>query len=161
MASHQIVTLTMNPALDISTDVGEVEPNAKLRCGPARLDPGGGGVNVARAIHRLGGRATAIYPCGGHTGEAFRDLLAEEKVDERPVPIAGRIREDFTATETATGDQYRYVLEGPELSEAEWTRCLDETAEMRSRKGTWLVASGQPWPPAFPGPELPTPASPG
>lgn len=145
---HPIVTLTMNPALDVSTDVGEVEPNAKLRCGPARLDPGGGGVNVARAIRSLGGRATAIYPCGGYTGEAFRELLAEEDVDERPVPIAGRIREDFTATETATGDQYRYVLQGPELSEAEWRRCLDETAGTLV-EGAYVVASGS-LPPGVP-----------
>ena len=53
-----IITVTPNPAIDISTSVSEVLPLQKLRCGPARRDPGGGGINVARVIRRLGGAAT-------------------------------------------------------------------------------------------------------
>src|SRR5271169_1888576 len=60
-----IVTLTMNPALDIATSTDRVVPTHKLRCAPPRYDPGGGGINVARAVHALGGDAVAIFPAGG------------------------------------------------------------------------------------------------
>ena len=64
-----IVTLTPNPAIDISTSVDEIVPVRKLRCAEARRDPGGGGINVARVVRRLGGVVSAIYPAGGATGE--------------------------------------------------------------------------------------------
>jgi 6-phosphofructokinase 2 len=48
----QILTLTMNPALDIATATETVIPGHKLRCGEPRYDPGGGGINVARAACR-------------------------------------------------------------------------------------------------------------
>ena len=64
-----IVTLTMNPALDIATATDAVVPGHKLRCGDPRYDPGGGGINVARAVRRLGGDALAVFPVGGLSGE--------------------------------------------------------------------------------------------
>ena len=75
-----IVTLTMNPALDIATSTDRVVPTHKLRCAPPRYDPGGGGINVARAVHALGGDAVAIFPVGGPAGEMIRHLLDEEGV---------------------------------------------------------------------------------
>jgi 6-phosphofructokinase 2 len=64
-----IITFTMNPALNVNTSVERVVGEHKLRCGPGRLNPGGGGVNVARVIQRLGGEALAVYALGGPTGE--------------------------------------------------------------------------------------------
>ena len=46
----RILTVTLNPALDLATEVETVTPDVKLRCTAARADPGGGGLNVARAI---------------------------------------------------------------------------------------------------------------
>src|SRR4029078_6400564 len=63
------VTLPPNPAIDISAAVEKVFPGRKLRCGPGRRDPGGGGINVARVVRRLGAEVAAIYPAGGSTGK--------------------------------------------------------------------------------------------
>ena len=63
-----IVTLTINPAIDVSTSVTKMVPVTKMRCAQAHRDPGGGGINVARVLKRLGIEATAIYPAGGATG---------------------------------------------------------------------------------------------
>src|SRR5271166_5986158 len=71
-AHPKIVTLTSNPAIDIATSVPMVTPLQKLRCTAARRDPGGGGINVARVVQRLGGNAIAIYPAGGSTGHLLR-----------------------------------------------------------------------------------------
>ena len=88
-----IVTLTMNPALDIATATDRVVPTLKLRCEAPRYDPGGAGINVARAVHALGGDALAIFPAGGAAGEKIRHLLHEEGVAHEAIAIAG-----FTGT---------------------------------------------------------------
>lgn len=75
-----IVTLTPNPAIDISTSVDEIVPIRKLRCTEVQRDPGGGGINVARVVQRLGGVVSAIYPAGGATGELLRRLVERERI---------------------------------------------------------------------------------
>jgi 6-phosphofructokinase 2 len=146
--ARSIVTLTINPALDISTSTPRVVSEHKLRCGPSRIDPGGGGVNVARTIHRLGGEALAIYAAGGLTGATYRQLLEAEGVPSLAVSLAGTTRESFTVDETDSGEQFRFVLQGPELSEGEWQGCLATLAEAIV-PGGYVVASGS-LPPGVP-----------
>jgi 6-phosphofructokinase 2 len=118
-----------------------VAPTDKLRCTEPRYDPGGGGINVARAIHFLGGEALAMFAAGGPTGKTLSDLLTEEGVSTRVIPIAGRTRESLAVDETATGRQYRFVMPGPVLSDAELSNCLD-TLRILAPKPGYLVASG-------------------
>ena len=136
-----IVTLTVNPALDLSTSTETLMAEHKMRCGPSRVHPGGGGVNVSRVIERLGGHSTAIYAVGGATGQAYRQLLEDEGLMGRAIPIAGSTRENITIDETSTGKQFRFVLQGPELADAEWTQCLRAT-ETAMSGGGYVVASG-------------------
>lgn len=134
-----IVTITMNPAIDVSTSVEQVEPVRKLRCGPARRDPGGGGINVARVVQRLGGDVLAIYPAGGPIGTLLAQRLAAEHLPSLAIEIAGDTREDFTVVETATGAEFRFVLPGPRLGSAEWRACLEAVTRADAR---FVVASG-------------------
>src|SRR5579872_2345788 len=119
-----IVTLTMNPAIDLSVSVERVAPFHKLRAASDRRDPGGGGINVARVVKRLGGDVTAMFPAGGALGELLRRLVDAEGISALTTTIAGETREDFTVLERATGAQYRFVLPGPFLAESEWRGCL-------------------------------------
>jgi 6-phosphofructokinase 2 len=135
----QIVTITMNPAIDVSTSVDVVEPVRKLRSGPARRDPGGGGINVARVIRRLGGEVLAIYPAGGPIGALLERLVGAEHLPNLSLPIAGDTREDFTVMETSTGREFRFVLPGPKLKPEEWQACL--AAAVRT-DAEHMVASG-------------------
>jgi 6-phosphofructokinase 2 len=136
-----IVTLTMNPALDITTDADVVRPTEKIRCAGVRYDPGGGGVNVAQVAHNLGAPVSAIFPAGGATGDAYADLLAERGVPFRRVKIDGSTRESFTINELTSGLQYRFVLPGPSLTFVEQQQCL---AELRNAatSARFVVASG-------------------
>lgn len=136
-----IVTLTVNPALDVSTTTETVMPEHKMRCGPSHVDPGGGGVNVSRVIERLGGHSTAIYAVGGATGQAYRQLLEAEGIIGRAIPIAQSTRENITIDETSTGQQFRFVLQGPHVSDAEWRQCLHAT-EAAMHLGGYVVPSG-------------------
>lgn len=143
-----ILTVTMNPALDVSSSVDRVLPEEKLRCGPSRFDPGGGGVNVSRAIRNIGGDSLAVFALGGPTGQAYRGFVEEAGIIGRVVAIAGNTRESFTVDETATRDQFRFVLQGPTLAEPEWRACLSVIADHLPRGG-FLVASGS-LPPGVP-----------
>jgi len=119
-----IVTITPNPAVDLSTSVEKIVPVYKLRGTSQRRDPGGGGINVARVVKRLGGEVSAIYPIGGATGDLLRSLLEKEGVASRTFPIADETREDFFVSEISTGQQYRFILPGPCLAADEWEPCL-------------------------------------
>ncbi|WBY00370.1 1-phosphofructokinase family hexose kinase [Ramlibacter tataouinensis] len=136
-----IVTLTLNPALDVSTRTERVLDAHKLRCEQPRFDPGGGGINVARVLHRLGAEVAAVFPCGGSTGDRLRERVQAEGVPVHCVGIGGETRESFTVNETATGREYRFVLPGPELAESEWRACLDALGAFAPAP-RWIIASG-------------------
>ncbi|WP_407686862.1 1-phosphofructokinase family hexose kinase [Mycobacterium sp. HUMS_1102779] len=144
----QIVTLTMNPALDITTGVDAVRPTDKLRCDTPRYDPGGGGINVARIARVLGASVEAVFPAGGPTGDVLTSLLDVAGVPYRRVAIGTSTRESFTVNETGTGRQYRFVLPGPRLSHLEQAWCLDELRAAAAAAG-FVVASGS-LPPGVP-----------
>lgn len=143
-----IVTMTMNPAIDVSTKVDRVVPVHKLRCSTAQREAGGGGINVARVASRLGADVKALYPCGGAAGALLRRLIDAEGIASLSVPVAEETREDITVFERETGEQYRLVFPGPELAEAEWRRCLEALSELKGRTA-FLVASGS-LPPGVP-----------
>jgi 6-phosphofructokinase 2 len=92
----QIITLTPNPAIDVSTSIDRLTPFTKMRCAAPKHDPGGGGINVARVVKRLGGQVAAIYPAGGATGDLLRRLMDRERLSSIAVPAAKETREDFT-----------------------------------------------------------------
>lgn len=143
-----IVTLTMNPALDITTETTAVGPTHKVRCGPARYDAGGGGVNVAKIAHSLGASVSAVLPVGGATGHVLTDLLATAGVRFHAIAIDEPTRESFTINESSTGLQYRFVLPGARLTIPEQERCLD-TLRWVARPAGFVVASGS-LPPGVP-----------
>jgi len=136
-----IVTLTINPAVDIFVNVARVEPTAKMRCSAPKRDPGGGGINVARVVHRLDGSVAAIYPTGGAIGKLLHRLLDREGIDSIVTPSHVETRENFTAFEQETGLQYRFVLPGSPLHPPEWEAVLDKLANLTG-KPRIVVASG-------------------
>ncbi|TGD87943.1 1-phosphofructokinase family hexose kinase [Mycolicibacterium sp. CH28] len=148
VAGHRIVTLTMNPALDITTNTDVVHSTDKLRCAAGRYDPGGGGINVAHVADVLGASATAIYPAGGSAGDMITRLLTAEGVSVHPIHIGGSTRESITVNERSTDRQFRFVLPGPELTLAEQTECLLHLRRAASSSAI-VVASGS-LPPGVP-----------
>ena len=136
-----IITLTLNPALDLATTADHVAPTHKLRCGPVRRFAGGGGINVARVLHRLGADVCAWALAGGAAGTQVQQLLADEGVPTRLQRIAGDTRENFSVVETTTGQEFRFVLPGPTLQASEWQACRDALAT-HTPPPRWLIASG-------------------
>ncbi|MGN6650770.1 1-phosphofructokinase family hexose kinase [Trinickia sp.] len=136
-----ILTVTLNPAVDVSTAVERVDDTRKLRCDAALKHPGGGGINVARVITRLGGDCVALYLAGGPLGRELRRLLEEEDVLGVCAEIADETRESFSVYEKSTGRQFRFVLPGPTVSEHEWNGCIEQF-ESCARAADYVVLSG-------------------
>jgi len=135
-----IITFTFNPCIDKSFDTDTIAPDKKLRCTVPRLEPGGGGINVARVITRLGEKVLAVYPAGGYHGTLLTEILATEGVDTYPVPTLNDIRENINVRETSTGHQYRFIEPGASLTDYTWHRCLDVLTMVD--KGGIVVISG-------------------
>lgn len=136
-----IVTLTLNPALDKSSSVEQVVPERKLRCRTPRHDPGGGGINVARAIAELGGEVAAYWTCGGATGELLGDLLAKAGIEEHRISTRAMTRENLIVFEESSEQQFRFVMPSAELAEEEIQSCI-QSLQSIDPPPDYLVLSG-------------------
>tara|TARA_R110001599_G_scaffold117533_2_gene285960 strand:- start:255 stop:1211 length:957 start_codon:yes stop_codon:yes gene_type:complete len=136
-----ILTITLNPALDVATSCEQMVPSHKLRCSHAERFPGGGGINVARVVQRLGGDCLALYLAGGVVGDRLQKLVDAERVPSHRLTIADETRESFSVLENSTGREYRFVLPGPDLSAAEWQACVDFLAAIEPAP-RYVVLSG-------------------
>jgi 6-phosphofructokinase 2 len=110
---RDILTVTLNPALDFATSVDSVVPGVKLRCGPPRTDPGGGGINVSRAIALLGGTSRCLVALGGRNGESLAELLRAAGIDLITHKAPGETRSSLSVRDEHRGEQYRFMLPGP------------------------------------------------
>ncbi|TGE21056.1 1-phosphofructokinase family hexose kinase [Hymenobacter metallicola] len=136
-----IVTLTLNPTVDKSTTADQIIPDQKLRCAPPKFEPGGGGINVSRALRRLGTDSVAVFPVGGPSGTLLRELLAQEHIQQQPVETVSRTRENFIVVDASTGQQYRFGMPGTPLSAEEQQQILT-TLKSLPQVPEFLVISG-------------------
>lgn len=143
-----ILTITLNPALDTATETARVVPELKLRCSEPRVDPGGGGINVARAIRHLGGQATALVATAGYNGQKLLYFLALEGIPTVAVPGPGETRSSVAVTDKETGEQYRFVLPGPPWDANHVDMALG-VAQGNASPGGFVVLSGS-QPPGVP-----------
>ncbi|HZF64283.1 MAG TPA: 1-phosphofructokinase family hexose kinase [Chitinophagaceae bacterium] len=143
----QVVTITFNPTIDKSTSIDALFPEKKLRCAQPKFEPGGGGINVSRAIKKLGGDSLTIYPAGGHTGNFLNILLKEEGINTKVVETSSFTRENLIVLDKSLNHQYRFGMPGPMLQESEWKACLHELEALTNV--SYIVASGS-LPPGVP-----------
>ncbi len=135
-----IITVTFNPAIDKSTSVAVLIPEKKLNCALPVYEPGGGGINVARAIKKLGGEATAVYLAGGYSGKTFSQLLTDELVESIVTETRESTRENLIVLENASNQQFRFGMPGPNISKLEWQDCLKSIENIQDVE--YIVASG-------------------
>ena len=143
----KILTITLNPTIDKSTSVKSLMPDQKLRCGEAKFEPGGGGINVSRAIKRLGGDSIAWFLAGGHFGNFFIELIQQKEILYQSFKIQNETRESLILFEESNQNQYLLDMIGPEVKEEEWQILLKAIEHLQSVE--YLVASGS-LPPGIP-----------
>lgn len=139
MPTAAIVTLTINPSLDKSTHFDKLVPEQKLRCAAPHYDAGGGGINVSKAIARLGGQSLAIFTSGGPIGKALEHLVEKEKIPAKTIPTKSWTRENFIALDEHDNAQYRFGFPGPKLSTAEISKVVRAVTQAKPQ---FLVLSG-------------------
>lgn len=145
-----VLTVTLNPALDVTTSVEALEPHVKLRCGPATREPGGGGINVSRMIKKLGGETCAFVCIGGVIGEHLQVLIEEAGVACHAFAAPGITRESLQVVEKKSGHQFRFIMPGPQWDEAS-AKDMEAQLDRVIAEGDygWVVASGS-IPPGMP-----------
>lgn len=136
-----ILTITLNPTVDFATTAPQVLPGPKLRCTEAEFDPGGGGINVARAVRMLGGQATTLIAIGGPTGAQLLELLAFEGGSTVAIQGPGETRRSVSVIDESNGEQYRFVLPGPVWDENDVERAL-VAVDRAAGAGSLVVLSG-------------------
>lgn len=136
-----ILTITLNPTVDFATTAPHVLPGPKLRCSEAEFDPGGGGINVARAVRMLGGEATALIAIGGPTGAQLLELLAFEGGSTVAIQGPGETRRSVSVIDESTGEQFRFVMPGPVWGESDVDRAL-AAVDRAAGAGSLVVLSG-------------------
>lgn len=139
MKIFDIVTLTLNPSIDKSATFSGLIPEQKIRCESPRYDAGGGGINVSKAITRLGGKSLCVFTAGGSTGERLEKLIQDEDIESKSIPTKNWTRENFIGFDKITKAQYRFGFPGTELSETEKVTILQTIKALKTNN---LVISG-------------------
>jgi 6-phosphofructokinase 2 len=139
MNTYDIITLTVNPALDKSAHFKGLVAEQKIRCDEPRFDAGGGGINVSKAISRLGGTSLAVFTSGGPTGKMLEELVAKESIAFQAIPIQTWTRESFVAVDDNTNSQYRFGFTGGKITNEEEQVILNSLATFKPK---FMVASG-------------------
>ena len=135
-----VITITVNPCIDISAHIPALMPEKKLHCSTLKIEPGGGGINISRVIQRFGGSTIAIYPAGGYTGDFFNKMLDDEQVHSLRIPINDFTRENIVVKEDCSNQQYRFGMPGPVIQDSEWEKILLELSAINEVE--FIVASG-------------------
>lgn len=142
-----IATLTLNPAIDKSTEVEQLIPEKKLRCSEMICEPGGGGINVSKGLCELGEDTMSIFPCGGINGKLLLQLLGEKPIKVNTIEINGNTRESVVVNETSTSRQFKFIMPGPAVSEKEMNEIKAKISRLTDV--SFLVCSGS-LPPGIP-----------
>ena len=135
-----IITITFSPSIDKSASVATIQADKKMRCSQPNTEPGGGGINVARVINRLGGDVKAIFPSGGYTGMFFNYLLENEKVPFTSIQTKNETRENFVIFDESTNKQFRFGMPSNEIFEDEFKNLIKVIENHESID--FIIASG-------------------
>ena len=123
MCSAKVVTFTMNPAVDLFGETAQIFDDSKSRCQQNALVPGGGGINVARNMRRMGSDTVAVFPAGGPNGQYLTQLLDNDGQTYEAVPIAAHTRQNFAITDKQRNVMHHFVFPGPQVTESELRAC--------------------------------------
>jgi 1-phosphofructokinase/6-phosphofructokinase 2 len=135
-----IVTLTPNPSIDRAVLIDALRRGEVHRASSSRIDPGGKGVNVSRALAAQGGETTAVLPSGGPEGHLLEELLDAAGVIYASVPVRGSVRMNISVLEP-DGTTTKLNEPGPDLSSDEVEALLATTLE-RAEGAEWVVGCG-------------------
>lgn len=141
-----IVTITLNPCIDKSTRTASLKPEAKLRCTEVKNEPGGGGINVTKALQRLNIPSVALFPAGGNNGNMLKELLSASAINYYAIDSKAETRENWIVVTEESQQQYRFTFPGRNVDEQSIIALIDA---IKNYTPSFVVASGS-LPPGLP-----------
>jgi 6-phosphofructokinase 2 len=141
-----ILTVTLNPCIDKSSTAEKLKPESKLRCTEVVNEPGGGGINVSKALKKLDAATVALFPAGGNNGSMLCQLLEEEEILYHAVDTKVETRENWIVLENATNNQFRFTFPGRQVQEETIITLVEH---IRAFTPEFVIASGS-LPPGLP-----------
>ncbi len=141
-----ILTVTLNPAIDKSTTTDFIQPESKQRCTDVFNEPGGGGINVSKALKKLKSSSVALFPAGGYNGEMLKNLLTKEDILFHSINSKVETRENWIVLESETNKQFRFTFPGRSIEQQVVKDLIDD---ILSFSPEYVVASGS-LPPGLP-----------
>jgi 1-phosphofructokinase len=135
-----IVTVTPNPSIDRTIAVPDLRRGEVHRASSSRIDPGGKGVNVSRALAAQGSATVTVLPAGGPEGHLMEELLDAAGVPRVSVPVAGTLRMNVAAVEP-DGTTTKLNEPGPALTGQEVADLLTAVVD-HAGGATWVVGCG-------------------
>ena len=136
-----IITITVNPALDKSAKVDGLVAEQKLKCHSISFQAGGGGINISRVLTRLKIESDCVFTSGGDNGKYLQHMLLQEKVKISPIPIQEWTRENLSIVDTLSSNQYRFGMPGKPMSKLE-IDLITNTILNKVNKNDILALSG-------------------
>lgn len=134
-----IVTVTLNPCIDKSTNAEKLQPESKLRCTELINEPGGGGINVSKALKKLHTVSTALFPAGGHNGNMLCTLLNKEGIAYHAIDTDVETRENWVVLENSTNNQFRFTFPGRNIEQQTIITLVDQVKKFSP---SFVIASG-------------------
>ncbi len=138
--SGQIITITLSPCIDKSTEVDKFIPEKKLKCSYPMLEAGGGGINVSRALKNFGAHSICAYIAGGYTGQLFNQMVFHEGLGSFIVDSPLHTRENFIVFEKQTHLQFRFGMPVNDVKEKEWRAIIRFLHQQKNVR--YLILSG-------------------
>lgn len=135
----KILSIALNPAIDISSDAEVVRHTHKTRTHHQQQHAGGGGINVARVIRKLGGECELLYLSGGDTGTLLEAMLSNLGIPQQIVKIHDPVRVAYNIRDLSSNLEYRFVPEGPLVSDTELAAVFEL---IEKTDADYVVASG-------------------
>lgn len=134
-----VMTITLNPALDKTYAVDDLVPEHKLRCANPLVEAGGGGINVSKGLKELGNSSLAVFFAGGKNGKQLTEMLSDEAIEYKAIHVTGETRESLVIIDHSSHKEYRIVVEGPRIDISAFNEII---TLLQSTKPSWLIASG-------------------
>lgn len=136
-----IYTLTLNPALDRELTVPDLAFDEVLRATALRIDYGGKGFNVSRALAALGAESVALGFVGGKTGEKLEAGLASLGIKTDFTWLGDETRTNVSVVSEREPHYLKVNESGPTVTTTEQAALMDKVEDL-ARPGDWWVLAG-------------------
>lgn len=138
-----IITVSMNPAIDKTVEIGKLIPGGLNRIQKVEYDAGGKGINVSKTIRELGGESIATGFLGGNAGKTIENVLNEKKIRNDFVWVSGETRTNTKVFEE-NGEVTELNEPGPVIGEEEMKTLMDKLEEYANEEALFILAGSIP-----------------